>query len=90
MHYRKDGSLIEVELADHKVQFGGREAYCVLVRDVTVRNRNERALRESEEKLRLLAGHLQQVREEERTRLARELHDDAGQSLTAIKMIYPG
>ena len=86
MHYRKDGSLIEVELADHKMQFRGRQAYCVLVRDVTVRNRNERALRESEEKLRLLAGHLQQVREEERAQLARELHDDAGQSLTAIKM----
>jgi PAS domain S-box-containing protein len=86
MHYRKDGSLIEVELANHKMQFGGRQAYSVLARDVTERNRNERSLRESEERLRLLAGRLQQVREEERARLARELHDDLGQSLTAIKM----
>jgi signal transduction histidine kinase len=37
-------------------------------------------------KLRHLAGRLEQVREEERTFLARELHDDLGQSLTAIKM----
>jgi two-component system, NarL family, sensor histidine kinase UhpB len=36
--------------------------------------------------LRTLAGRLQQVREEERAFLARELHDDLGQSLTAIKM----
>ena len=85
-HYRKDGALIEVECTIHKVQFGGRPAYSVLARNVTERNRNEQSLRESEEQLRLLAGRLQQVREEERARLARELHDDLGQSLTAIKM----
>lgn len=84
--YRKDGGLIEVELSFHKVQFGGRPAYSVLARDVTERNRYERSLRESQEQLRHLAGRLEQVREEERKFLARELHDDLGQSLTAIKM----
>ena len=85
-HYRKDGGLIEVELTTHKLEFGGRPAYSVLAHDVTERNRYERTLRESEERLRHLAGRLQQVREEERAFLARELHDDLGQSLTAIKM----
>jgi PAS domain S-box-containing protein len=85
-HYRKDGGLIEVELTTHKLQFAGRPAYSVLAHDVTERNRYERSLRESQEQLRHLAGRLEQVREEERTHLARELHDDLGQSLTAIKM----
>jgi PAS domain S-box-containing protein len=85
-HYRKDGGLIEAELTTHKLQFDGRPAYSVLAHDVTARNRYERSLTESQEQLRLLAGRLEQVREEERTFLARELHDDLGQSLTAIKM----
>jgi PAS domain S-box-containing protein len=84
--YRKDGGLIEVELTTHKLQFDGRPAYSVLAHDVTERNRYERSLRESQEQLRHLAGRLEQVREEERTFLARELHDDLGQLLTAIKM----
>ncbi len=43
-------------------------------------------LRRSEESLRALAAHLQSVREEERTRIAREVHDELGQALTGLKM----
>ncbi|MCP4726318.1 MAG: PAS domain-containing protein [bacterium] len=46
----------------------------------------EKELRISEEKLRQLSTYLQKAREEERTRIAREVHDDLGQSLTAMKM----
>ena len=43
-------------------------------------------LKESHDKLRQLAAHLQSVREEERTHIAREIHDELGQMLTALKM----
>ena len=44
------------------------------------------ALKRSREQLRNLASYLQDVREQERTRIAREIHDDFGQSLTILKM----
>lgn len=40
----------------------------------------------SDDRLRALSAHLQRVREDERTRLARELHDELGQALTALKL----
>ncbi len=48
--------------------------------------RKSERLRESEEKLRRLAAHLISVREEERTHIAREIHDELGQVLTGLKM----
>ncbi|MFZ0132217.1 MAG: ATP-binding protein [Desulfobacterales bacterium] len=43
-------------------------------------------IRQSREQLRHLTNHLQEVREEERTRIARELHDQFGQALSVLKM----
>lgn len=45
-----------------------------------------RQLQESNHRLRLLASHLEIVRDEERSRLARDIHDDLGQTLTAINL----
>ena len=50
------------------------------------RIRAEERLRESREQLRALSVYLQYVREEERTRIAREVHDELGQSLTGLKL----
>jgi len=42
--------------------------------------------KQTEERLRALTAHVQSVREEERTRIAREIHDELGQALTGLKM----
>ena len=53
---------------------------------ITERKRAEEKLRQSHQELRNLFNHLQTVREEERTRIAREVHDELGQTLTALKI----
>ncbi len=54
--------------------------------DITSRKNAEIALNESQGQLKMFAAHLQSVREEERTLLAREIHDDLGQILVAMKI----
>jgi signal transduction histidine kinase len=54
--------------------------------DIHDRKLAEEALQTSREELRTLAGRLQAAREEERTELAREIHDELSGTLTALKM----
>ena len=54
------------------------------------RVRAEAAVRDSNQQLQLLAARLQSLQEEERTRIAREIHDELGQLLTGLKMEYRG
>ncbi|MEI8272227.1 MAG: PAS domain S-box protein, partial [Paludibacter sp.] len=56
------------------------------VQDITLRKKDKEALRQSQEELKNFASHLQTVREEERNILAREIHDDLGQILIAMKI----
>jgi PAS domain S-box-containing protein len=56
------------------------------LQDLTDRVKSEMALRRAEQQLRDLAIELQTIREGERARIAREIHDELGQSLTALKM----
>jgi len=57
-----------------------------LGKDITEQKKTENALKHSRQQLRELSKHLQNSREQERAGIAREIHDDLGQSLTAIKM----
>jgi len=57
-----------------------------IARNVTEFVESQRRLRESEEQLRLLAARMHDAREAERAQVARELHDELGQTLTALKL----
>ncbi len=67
--------------ADGKQYVGGMAV------DITERNRAEVALRESHERLHSLSRQLLGVQEAERRHIARELHDEIGQSLTGLKLL---
>lgn len=58
----------------------------LFTRDITQRILAEKELKNSMEELHNLTQHVEKVREEERVAIARELHDDLGQSLTAVKI----
>mgnify|MGYP001202589729 CR=1 FL=1 len=65
----------------------GQSRYLVgISRDITELVQAQRAIRASEQELRTLSSRLQQAQEEERQRLARELHDELGQILTGLKI----
>lgn len=57
-----------------------------LIREIEKQRHTEQRLKKSQEVLRNLSAYLQTIREEERVRLAREIHDELGQLLTVLKM----
>jgi PAS domain S-box-containing protein len=65
---------------------GGVDRAACVLQDITEHKWTEVRLNRSLSQLRALAGRLQSVREDERTKVAREIHDELGQSLTAIKI----
>ncbi|WP_334034279.1 PAS domain-containing sensor histidine kinase [Burkholderia cepacia] len=83
---RANGEEFPIEASISQIRDASGKLYTVMLRDITERLRAENALKLSREELRELSANLQNVREEEKTRIARELHDDLGQQLTALKM----
>ena len=64
----------------------GVTLYTIILRDVSERQRVQQKLARSHDQLRQLSAALQTIREEERTHIARELHDDLGQLLASLRM----
>jgi PAS domain S-box-containing protein len=62
------------------------ESNRLLVLEVVERKRAQAELQESREQLRKLAQHLETVKEAERTRIARDIHDELGQNLMALRI----
>ncbi len=85
---RTDGSYANVLDRGYIVRdAAGRSVRMIgAMMDITDRKLSEQRLRDSREQLRALTGHLERIREEERTRIAREIHDELGQALTGLKM----
>ena len=80
---RKDGSMIETEVRSQQLPDG---RFLSVVRDLSERLRSEKKLEESYEAIRKLTNHIQNIREEERTDIAKIVHDELGQKLTVLKM----
>jgi PAS domain S-box-containing protein len=88
LNRRKDGSEFPIELWTSLVNdsSGKPIATVGVARDITKRKQEEKELRSSREQLRELATRLQTIREDEGTRIAREIHDELGQTLTGLKI----
>ena len=97
---RDEGVVNDIELELHprdseprtgllslvRIELGGQECILGTYRDVTEAKRAEEQLRASRTALRSLATRQQDIREDERSRIAREIHDSLGQALTALKL----
>jgi len=83
---RYDGSQVPVEIYSAAFDFRGDRALICTLRDIGMRKAAERELAESRDKLRALTQHLETVREQERVQVARDLHDELGSVLTALKI----
>ncbi|MGD8535754.1 MAG: PAS domain S-box protein [Candidatus Aminicenantes bacterium] len=82
----KKGKRIEAIITTRLINYEGDKAILGIITDISEQKKAEMALGESREQLRNLAAHLQSIREEERASVAREIHDELGQALTALKM----
>jgi PAS domain S-box-containing protein len=83
---RADGKEFPIEASISYADAEGSRLYTVILRDVTERQRAASELAQSHVRLRDLYEQMHEVREAERTRIARELHDELAQWLTALKM----
>jgi len=88
VNYGKDGEPFWNELEIVPIPMGGdRKSYFASVqRDVTKSKQREAELRHSREELRQLSRAQEGMLEQERRRIARDLHDELGQTLTALKL----
>ena len=85
---RLDGTPLRIE-GDYMVIYDARgriAGHFGIQRDVTDRHRSGEEVRASQQQLRALAARLEKVREDERTGIAREIHDELGQALTGLKL----
>ena len=88
LNVRRDGTTFPVQLISNVVLGPDGEPIGVVTscEDITERRRAEDELRDSRQRLRALARHLEVVREKERTRIAHEIHNDVGAALTVLKL----
>jgi len=77
---------INMTIAKTKVDKFGNPCHVCMIEDITQNKQAEEELKNSREELKRYASHLQNIREEERILLAREIHDDLAQNLVVVKV----
>jgi PAS domain S-box-containing protein len=87
---RVDGSLRDIEVVLAPLPDHGHAVVQMVIDDVTDRRRAAAELERTGHALRRLQASVVEAREEERRRISRELHDELGQRLTALKMEVTG
>lgn len=85
-HKKKDGTGLFVDVITHDFVNDGQATRLVLANDVTEKYIADEKLKDSFKAIRELTEHLQNIREQERAHMAREIHDELGQLLTVLKM----
>ncbi len=85
-HKKKNGTSMYVDIVTHDFINDGKATRLVLANDVTEKYIADEKLKESFTAIRELTEHLQNIREQERAHMAREIHDELGQLLTVLKM----
>lgn len=85
---RRDGTPFWVLLSAHAVKddAGHTHYFEAFVQDITEQRQSSQELARSRRRLRQLAARLEEVREQDRKLIAREIHDELGQGLTALRM----
>jgi signal transduction histidine kinase len=83
---RPDGAALQVRVGTHALAAGASPLVVLHVFDLTEKERIRAEVAAQREELQTLARRLLTVQEDERRTLSRELHDDIGQQLTAIKL----
>jgi len=83
---RADNTEFPIEASISQTGTDEGHFFTVILRDVTLRKANEDQLQRQQGELRELSARVLEAREEEKTLIARELHDELGQLLTALKM----
>lgn len=85
-HLNKKGEVMYLDITSHIIEYNNRKAVLSLGNDVTKQVMAEEQLKQSYDDIQKLNSYLQTIREEERTGIAREIHDELGQQLTGLKM----
>jgi PAS domain S-box-containing protein len=83
---RKGGEEFPIDASISQSSLGRGRIFTVILRDVSIRERTQRELAQAREDLREISVASRTAREQENSRISRELHDELGQNLTSLKM----